>query len=76
MAETYAGGYPSQRESERIMSEICLFCSSDKDENGLVICSNCNENESGEVSACGACGEWEINPYTGKLHDCSEEVQA
>ena len=56
--------------------EICLICSSDKDDNGLVICSNCNENESGEVSACGACGEWEINAYTGKLHDCSEEVQA
>ena len=51
--------------------EICLICSSDKDDNGLVICSECKEQEN---EACGACGEWKINVFTGKPHDCSEEM--
>lgn len=39
--------------------EICLVCSSDKDNNGLVVCSECNTQEG---SACGACGFfYEIN---------------
>ena len=51
--------------------EICLICSSEKDDNGLTVCSECNDSES---SACGACGEWETNVYTGKAHNCSEEA--
>ena len=47
--------------------EICLVCSSDKDINGLVICSECDTQEG---SACGACGEWSNN---GQAHNCSEE---
>ena len=39
--------------------EICLVCSSDKDDNGLVICSLCNEEEGEErhrgVIACDSC---------------------
>ena len=49
------------------MSEICLICSSDKDENGFIVCSECNEQDNG--SACGACGEWNNGE-----HNCSEEV--
>ncbi len=51
------------------MSEICLVCSSDKDDNELIICSDCNEQDNG--SACGACGEWNNGE-----HNCSEEVSA
>lgn len=51
------------------MSDICLVCSSEKDNNGLIICSECNEQDNG--SACGACGEWNNGE-----HNCSEEVSA
>jgi hypothetical protein len=50
--------------------EICLVCSSDKDNNGLVICSECNTPEG---NACGACGDWSND---GETHNCSEEVMA
>ena len=49
--------------------EICLICSTDKDENGLVICSECNESNGG---ACGACGEFLVE--TDTAHNCSEEI--
>lgn len=49
-------------------NEICLVCSSEKDNNGLVICSECNTLEE---TACGACGELS-NPNS---HNCSEETQ-
>ena len=35
--------------------DICLICSSDKDENSLVICSECNEPD---LPCCGACGQF------------------
>jgi predicted amidophosphoribosyltransferase len=51
------------------MSEVCLFCSSDKDDNEFVICSECNTPEG---RACGACGEW--FEEVGEHANCSEEV--
>lgn len=50
--------------------EICLVCSSEKDNNGLVVCSECNTPDG---SACGACGDWAND---GETHNCSEEVMA
>ena len=49
--------------------EICLVCSTDKDNNGLVVCSECNEPNG---SACGACGEFLVE--TDTAHNCSEEI--
>lgn len=46
--------------------EICLICSTEKDNNGLVVCSKCNSPE-----ACGACGELYNEDET---HNCSEQT--
>lgn len=48
--------------------EICLICSTEKDNNGLVVCSECNEENR---SACGACGELYSEDET---HNCSEQT--
>ena len=56
--------------------EICLVCSSDKDDNGLVICSSCDSVDFVPVDsngrACGACGDFIVEIDTAR-HNCSEE---